>query len=203
MWCMPKSVTKQIPAHNKPVHRGAFSRALYPFREIVEQAERDGLCVLPACRDRTVKQPCLFGWSQYQSRRPTDDEIAEWLTKYRTRNGIYVTGPALGRFVVDCDSPAAIVWVRRKGLPNTQTINTRRGKHYHFVYPKFRVKNSSGKLHKGVDIRGAGGVALAAGSLHDTGFRYAWAKGRSPQEVRSRTRACSRGTISSQRMIST
>jgi len=164
--------------------RGCFSRVFYRYREIAEQAERDDLWALPACRDRAAKHPCFDGWTEFQSRRPTDAEIAEWIDRYPDRNGIYVTGPALGRFVVDCDSPAAIAWVRRKGLPKTQTMLTRKGRHFHFVYPKFRVKNSAGKIHKGVDIRGAGGVAVAAGSLHVSGFRYAWAKGRSPQDVK-------------------
>jgi len=177
----PVSICNQALAY---APRGAFSRALYRFREIVEQAERDGLWVLPACRDRAAKHPCLVGWSQFQERAPTKAKRAAWLANHPDRNGIYVTGPALGRFVLDCDSPAAIAWVLRKGLPKTQTMLTRKGRHYHFVYPKVQVKNSTGKIHKGVDIRGAGGVAVAAGSLHETGFRYAWAKGRSPQDVK-------------------
>jgi hypothetical protein len=171
---------------SKPV-MGSFSRALAKlpnFAAISEQARRDKLWVLPACQDRSEKHPCIK-WKKYQSRQPTDDEIASLCRCYAYRNGIYLTGPFLGRFVVDCDDASAVAWLRRKGVPRTQQVVTARCRHFHFAYPEaIHVRNSAGLIHKGVDIRGAGGVAVAVGSLHHSGFRYEWARGCSPRDVK-------------------
>lgn len=162
-----------------------FSNALAKvpnFRAISAQATRDGLFVLPACQDRAEKHPAI-AWKQYQQRRPTEAEVAAWLERYSCRNGVYPTGPILGRFVVDCDNAAAVAWLRRRGIPSTQQVTTSRGRHFHFTYPDFHVRNSAGVVHEGVDIRGAGGIAVAVGSLHPSGFRYDWARGCSPDNV--------------------
>ncbi len=164
--------------------RGFFGTATAPtYPAICKQAMKDGLFVLPACQDPAAKHPPFEGWPVYSDRWPTDDEIVDWLGRYRFRNGVYITGPTLGRFVVDADSPAAIRWLQKRGMPPTQTLLSSRGRHYHFRYPDFRVKNSNGKIRQKVDIRGYGGVAVACGSIHKTGFVYRWAKRLSPQDV--------------------
>jgi hypothetical protein len=119
----------------------------------------------------------------YQERPPTDAEITDWIVRYPNRNGIYTTGACLGRFVVDCDHDDAVQEACRRGIPETQTVLTRRGRHYHLQHPGFRVRNSVSEVYPGIDIRGDGGVAVAVGSVHKTGFIYRWAEGCSPQEV--------------------
>jgi Bifunctional DNA primase/polymerase, N-terminal len=154
------------------------------FAAISAQAKRDGLWVLPACLDCKAKHPTIL-WKEFQQRRPTDDEQSFWLARHPSRNGVYTTGALLGRFVLDCDSKAAVAWAMRKGMPKTQTVNTRRGKHFHFAHPGFRVGNTSGKIHAFVDIRGDGGIAVGVGSIHWTGsFVYQWARSRSPRDVK-------------------
>ncbi len=152
------------------------------FGRIVAQAERDALFVLPACVDPAKKHPAIE-WKHLQDRRPTDAEITEWLERYPRRNGVYLTGPVLGRFILDCDGREATEWVRNQGVPTTQVVRTRKGYHIHFKYPEFRVFNPVGAIHPGVDVRGFGGVAVAVGSIHQSGFRYSWARGRAPQDV--------------------
>jgi hypothetical protein len=152
------------------------------FRAIAEQARRDGLWALPGCQDPAQKHPCI-PWKPYQERQPTDAEITSWIARYPTRNGLYLTGECLGRIVIDCDHDDADHEMRRQGIPPTQTALTRRGRHYHFKHPGFRVGNSASVFYPGVDIRGDGGIAVAVGSVHKTGFIYRWAEGRSPQEI--------------------
>jgi len=170
-------------AERKP--RVCLSRVLAKlpnFRAISAQAERDGLWVLPAALDRGAKHPAI-PWKVYQRRRPTTAEVAAWVSGYPDRNGVYLTGPILGRFVVDCDSAAAVRWLRRKGVPRTQQVVTARGRHFHFAYPEgLHVGNSAGVIHEGVDIRGDKGVAVAVGSVHRSGRIYRWARGRSRQD---------------------
>ena len=162
---------------------GCFSRGKSRFRSIVEQAKCDGLSVLPNVRDPADKHPAIE-WKEFQVRAPTDAEFRSWIDSYPGRNGLYLTGPASRRFILDLDDAAAVAWARRRGLPKTPTLLTRRGRHLHFVYPDFRVANSTGKIHEHADVRGAGGVAVAAGSIHATGFVYRWARGRSPKDVK-------------------
>ncbi len=153
------------------------------FAAIVQQARCDGLFVLPGCLDPSQKHPAV-AWKKFQTRYPSEEEIAEWVTLYPRRNGVYLTGPVLGRFVVDIDNRQAAEWVCGQGVPKTQVARTRKGYHIHFRYPdNFKVRNSVGLIHLGVDIRGFGGVAVAVGSIHESGFRYAWASGRSPKDV--------------------
>jgi hypothetical protein len=121
--------------------RGSFSPVadLPNFAAIAAQAEHDGLFALPACLDPTEKHPCVK-YKHLQERRPTRDEIAEWVARYQWRNGTYLTGPAHGRFVLDCDNAQAVAWARRKGLPRTQQVITSRGRHFHFAYPNLNPK---------------------------------------------------------------
>lgn len=71
-------------------------------------------------------------------------------------------------------------------LPVTVTTRTGGGGwHLYFrVPPGIRLRNSVGKLGKGLDIRTDGGQVVAPPSVHpDTGASYAWEDGRSPVDV--------------------
>jgi putative DNA primase/helicase len=48
------------------------------------------------------------------------------------------------------------------------------GVHYFFKYPDFPVKNSTGVLGSGLDIKGEGGAIVVAPSLHMSGNQYRW-----------------------------
>jgi hypothetical protein len=152
------------------------------FADIVAQAARDGLFVLPACLDPSEKHPCIR-WKEFQTRRPIEAEVAKWVVQYPARNGVYLTGEVLGRFVVDLDSESSAEWFGQQGAPLTQTLETHKGWHLHFQWPDFQVRTTAGVVHEGVDIRGHAGVAMASGSIHKCGHQYRWVKGRSPQDV--------------------
>ncbi len=147
-------------------------------------AETNGLFVLPGVLDRAQKHPAIYGWNRFVDQVPTPEERAGWRARYPHRNGMLVMGPALGRFCVDIDSDEAFRWGKKQGLPATQVRLTRRGRHYDFIYPTdFEVRNSAGVLHEHVDVRGRAGIAVAAGSIHISGYVYHWARGRSPQDI--------------------
>ncbi len=48
------------------------------------------------------------------------------------------------------------------------------GDHYLFKYPEGGIANSAGKIGKGVDVRGEGGLIVAAPSVHRSGRPYEW-----------------------------
>jgi len=66
-------------------------------------------------------------------------------------------------------------------LPVTRTVKTGQGRHYYFRYPDNlrvalygKIKNSKGKLGKGLDVRADGGYVIAPPSVHASGRRYEW-----------------------------
>lgn len=67
-------------------------------------------------------------------------------------------------------------------LPRVVVQRTgRNGLHLFFATPTGRpIRNSVGKLGPGIDIRGSGGMAVVAPSLHASGARYRWIKKRDP-----------------------
>jgi putative DNA primase/helicase len=116
----------------------------------------------------------LVPWREYQSRPPNDAELADWNRRFPAAGAGIPTGPATRIFVVDTDSAEANEWLELRGMPATVRVRTRKGRHYYVRYPlAIRVSNSAGALARGVDIRGAGGMVVAAGTRNgDFIYRY-------------------------------
>jgi hypothetical protein len=98
-----------------------------------------------------------------------------WAKRQGLNYGI-ATGQESGVFVVDLDGAAAGTHFKSLGLQAaTLTAKTARGKHLFFKYPDFKVKTARGMLgHDKIDIRGAGGYVVGAGSNHASGAVYEW-----------------------------
>ncbi|MGO0122199.1 bifunctional DNA primase/polymerase [Desulfothermobacter acidiphilus] len=137
------------------------------------------------CGKNAGKHTRLSSWKEFQERLPTGEEVREWWERWPDANVGLVTGRLSGVVVLDLDGPAAVEAVREKGgFPETAVVKTSRGWHYYFRYPDGveRVPSRAGVL-PGVDVRADGGVAVLPPSLHVSGVRYSWAKGRSPWDV--------------------
>jgi hypothetical protein len=131
----------------------------------------------PDERLKDTKAP-LVNWTIYQERLPTEKEISDWFRRWPKANVAIVTGRVSGVAVIDFDSQEAIEWAAPEGLLNTALVDTARGKHAYFRYPRNGKVNNSVKV-KGmsVDVRGNGGYVIAPPSVHMTGFTYRWLKG--------------------------
>jgi putative DNA primase/helicase len=68
-------------------------------------------------------------------------------------------------------------------LPKTVTVKTGKGRHLYFRCGDVRVRNSTGRLGNGIDVRGNRGYAVAAGSVHVSGARYRFVEGRALDEL--------------------
>lgn len=138
------------------------------------------------------KKP-MGSWKQYQTTKPDDEEFVDWLQS--SANIGIATGQISGVVVLDLDSADAISEADAKGLPETVTAATPRGRHVFFRCPNWPVHNIAGgpdgKLPAGMDVRGDGGYVVGAGSyfvpnakeLEDgkREGRYSWIK--SPAET--------------------
>jgi hypothetical protein len=159
-----------------------------------------GLQVVPAHEPRqgfSWKRP-VIKWREYENELVSDATFGEWYGERgqhitRTNMGI-LTGPASGGvFVIDIDShshaDAALWWEcirdfeRTAGELDTVTQTTGgNGKQMLFRSPA-GWSSPTCRTPIGVDIRGIGGFAVVAPSMHTSGRNYSWDPGLAPWEV--------------------
>jgi putative DNA primase/helicase len=112
----------------------------------------------------------------------TDEAIIRcWWETWEDANIGVATGKEAGFFALDVDprksGAEALASLENKhgNMPVTRIADTGGdGVHYLFKYPGFPVKNSTGALGPGLDIKGDGGAIVVAPSLHAGGKRYRW-----------------------------
>lgn len=110
------------------------------------------------------------------------EQIRTWWRKWPDANIAIATGAASGIFVVDLDfdhdgidSLVKLEAGKPKGLATLECATGGGGAHLYFTWPDgFEIRNSAGKLGRGIDIRGEGGYVIAPPSLHKSGERYQW-----------------------------
>lgn len=115
-----------------------------------------------------------------------------WLEQWPDMNLGIATGARSGIFVLDVDyghggeESLTALEAKYGKLPNTPTTKTGGGgRHIFFKHPGFPIRNvqNSGKLGKGLDLRGDGGYVVTAPSIHPNGATYAWDKNLAPSQT--------------------
>ena len=145
-----------------------------------------GWSVLPVrARD---KRP-LIQWEPLQKTRPSANDLIEWFRQWPDANIGIVTGEISNLIVIDVDpkhgGDDSIERLQQRFDPLPPTVESETGgggRHLYFAHPGFSLRNRAG-LAQGIDLRGDGGYVVAPPSVHPTGRRYAWARGRSPMEM--------------------
>jgi len=121
------------------------------------------------------KAPPLVKWEEFQSRRPTREEVEAWLSKHAVFNVAVVCGRVSNLFVIDFDSEGAYeVW--KGGLPRdlldlvrSACWIVRTGKGFHvYVRPEDPelIPRTKIRCREGVDIKGEGSYVVAPPSKH-------------------------------------
>jgi bifunctional DNA primase/polymerase-like protein/primase-like protein len=137
-----------------------YPRRSHLLRAALEYAAQ-GWPVFP-CKPQG-KTPLVADWP---NRATTDQSriTAMWNANPNANIGI-VTGERSGLLALDVDDPASLDELEAKHgeLPATRTHATGSGgMHYLFRYPPGEtIRNSAGKLGKGLDVRGEGGYIIA------------------------------------------
>lgn len=122
-------------------------------------------------------------WGQFQTRVAGEEEYAWWFNHYRDFNALIITGAINRIFVAECDSVDAVEYFEKRGHAETWTARTRRGFHFYFRHPGFRVRNSAAKIYEHLDVRGDGGYVIGPGGISEFGFVYSWEPGHSPDDL--------------------
>ena len=118
------------------------------------------------------KRPAIGEWRKYQQARAKRETVVQWAANDTLNAGI-VTGAVSGLIVLDLDNAEAIAEAAKRGLPETVTVQTGKGRHVYFRHTGEQVPNRAG-LFPGADLRGDGGYVVAPGSIHPSGAVYQW-----------------------------
>ncbi|GEM_PF-2137613 len=162
---------------SKALELGKLGIAIFPIHGM-----KDGQCT---CGGRIKNcRPGKHPLVRYPSAAATTDEveIRKLWRDHPFANIAVPTGRRFGVFVLDVDIDKGGLESLRKleerygKLPLTWMVRTGSGgKHYYFLYPDGEtIRNSSGKLGPGLDVRGEGGYVVGPGSEHKNGGLYVW-----------------------------
>ncbi len=110
------------------------------------------------------KEP-IIPWKEYQKHPPDKNDVEKWWKEYPNANLAIITGSASGVIVIDIDTGHDPWPPDGCSLPECCVIKTPRGG-FHFYYTHIEgIRNSAGRLAKGIDVRGDGGYALIPPSI--------------------------------------
>jgi hypothetical protein len=115
-------------------------------------------------------------------------QIKEWFSESPEANIGIATGSVSGTFVLDIDGNVGRKTLselesRYGKLPVTVTVKTGLGQHFYFRLNGSQIRNSAGRVGKGIDVRGDGGYVVGVGSVHRSGAKYRYVKGCNPDDV--------------------
>lgn len=134
------------------------------------------------------KKPCVK-WKPYRNRRPNVDELQARSERWSDAGTAVVLGPVSSLFVIDVDRPEThAALVERLGAVLNAPLAASGSRapyryHLYFRHPDSATTAKATPWHPKLEFRGAGGLVVAPPSPHASGRRYAWALGRSPDEM--------------------
>lgn len=103
-------------------------------------------------------------------------QIAAWWKRWPTANVGIATGSIVVLDVDGEDGARSLdeLQSRHATLAATASVDTARGRHLYFRAGDATIRNSVGRIGRGLDVRGRGGYAVAPPSRHASGDRYRW-----------------------------
>ena len=154
---------------------------------------KQGIC---SCGKQGCSSPGKHPRTEHGLKDGSNDarQIEQWFARWPNANLGILTGQASGLVVLDVDGEDGKVSLQsltaeNGPLPKTLCVRTgrassdgrRKGCHYYFRAPAVAtIRNSTGKIAKGLDVRGEGGYVVAPPSLHPSGLVYEW---RAPEQA--------------------
>lgn len=123
------------------------------------------------------KIPLLDGWVKLAT--SDVDKLDKWEMLYPGCNWGVATGSGSGVIVVDVDAKNGGIETWQKlisdhGDPGTCEVRTGGGGYHFYFSTTKRIRNSTGAIGKGIDVRGEHGQAVIPPSIHSNGTAYSW-----------------------------
>jgi putative DNA primase/helicase len=124
------------------------------------------------------KKPLIKTWREFQTQRPTKEQVGEWDRNKQPATWAFITGAISGRITLDFDGVLGRNTIERLGIqPHRRTPS--QGRHADFEHPGWRVSTLTHKTKRalfnrwpGLDIRGDGGYAIFLGQT--ARGKYSW-----------------------------
>jgi hypothetical protein len=152
---------------------------LSPLGQIaLEYAQKYGFKVFP------LKPRSKLPATQHGYKDASNDPavIRAWWRRMPDANIGIATGKASGVIVLDVDAQhggletLARLEDENGRLPDAPTVRTGNGGLHIYFRDPGELRNSTGLVGPGIDVRGDGGYVVAAGSIHENGTVYRWEK---------------------------
>jgi len=195
--------TRRVAAHRKrnaPRHRiggteGALPGALARAKPITEQAVTitHNSILEEALRLAALGYPVFplrpgdkrpLTRHGYKDATTNEAQLRAWWSQYPDANIGIATGKASGLVVLDIDprhggdEALAALEAAHGAIDRSVMARTGgQGTHIYFRAPEDGLRNSAGRLGKGLDVRGDGGYIVAPTSVHASGKAYSWEPG--------------------------
>jgi hypothetical protein len=128
--------------------------------QLLEEALRQADMGIPTFPISDEKKPlCKRG---FYAASIDPDRLADFFSRRRVSFIGYPTGEPTGQDVLDIDvkHPEAVAWLKAANLPPTRVCRTKSGGWHYIFRHAPGLRNSQGKICKGVDVRGTGGYAI-------------------------------------------
>ena len=146
-----------------------------------------------SCEDRDCTSVGKYPrtWHGHKDATTAKEMIALWWSFAHIGANVGIrTGQESGLVVLDVDprhgGDETLCQLEAKygPLPETPTVQSGGGgRHFYFLHPGFYVRSVGKTLGAGLDIKGDRGSIVAPPSLHVSGGRCQWMKGRTPTAV--------------------
>ena len=166
--------------------RMAWSEPLVPITQAIAEYLERGWSIVPQLPG--AKMP-LVKWKEFQERRPTLAEWNGWIERWPDAGIAVVLGPVSNLVAVDCDGEAAYrALIDVIGtIPEAPMAVSGSGApykfHLYFRDPGIATKAKFTPWQENLEFRGNRGIIVLPPSLHRSGNRYAWVRGRSPAQI--------------------
>lgn len=150
---------------------------------------RLGWAVIPMMRPNGPQKRPLVSYKPYYRQRPSVDQIREWWDQWPDAGIALVLGPQSGVMAIDVDGKVAYdVLIQHLGAePVAPRSMSGSGDpyrmHFYFRHPDLKTIAKFTPWLKQLEFRGHTGLLVLPPSPHRSGNTYAWAEGRSIEDV--------------------
>lgn len=128
-----------------------------------------GWSVIPT---KPMSKAASVRWIPYQTKLATVGELTHWLVKWPLSGLAVITGQLSGICVLDVDGRIERSYLAALATIETPRVETARGFHFYFAYPRFQVVNRT--IGQNLEFKANNALSQLPPSVHPSGKVYRW-----------------------------